>query len=472
MKKVENLFEHFDFVLLDLATLLACFVLSNIVYLGSLRYYNQYIYSNIISVFLLSFCLTFVLIEPYHGVLKRSNIEELRSVVKFALYNLVFTIILLYVLKISATFSRVVVIMTYGVFSVFSLIIRNLRKKRLLEKSNKKIELLKSLLIVSKKEDILYILENINQESFKQYNIKGICLVDTKSKVVRSIKNCCSFEEIGNYAINNNISEVFFAIPPSKIDEKLITRLLDNGISIQLNTEDIFGVDSDVKEIKNVGVFSTYAISSFSLSSAQTVYLAFKRILDIFISLFGLIAMLIVTLIIIPLNRKNGDKGPVYFKHIRSGKDGKPFNIYKFRTMYEDADVKLEELLKNEEYNKQWNEYHKLDNDPRITKVGAFLRRTSLDELPQFINILIGDMSLIGPRPLVPGELKQHNGLRLYERVKPGITGWWACNGRSNITYKERLELEYYYVKNFSLSLDILILFRTMLCVMKKRGAK
>ena len=104
--------------------------------------------------------------------------------------------------------------------------------------------------------------------------------------------------------------------------------------------------------------------------------------------------------------------------------------------------------------------------------VGRVIRKTSIDEVPQFWNILKGDMSLVGPRPLVPGELEMHDGLTLYNKVKPGITGWWACNGRSNIGYRERLELEYYYVKNCSFYLDLLCIFRTMIAVLRKDGAK
>ena len=104
--------------------------------------------------------------------------------------------------------------------------------------------------------------------------------------------------------------------------------------------------------------------------------------------------------------------------------------------------------------------------------MGRFLRKTSVDELPQAVNLLKGDMSLVGPRLLIEGELEDHEGLKLYQRVKPGITGWWACSGRSNIEYRERLELEYYYIKNFLMYLDVLCVFRTVLAVLKKDGAE
>ena len=141
--------------------------------------------------------------------------------------------------------------------------------------------------------------------------------------------------------------------------------------------------------------------------------------------------------------------------------------------MTPDADKKLKELLKDPKYKKEWEENQKLDDDPRITKIGKILRKTSLDETPQFINMFIGNISLIGPRPLVPGELDQHKGDHsIYESVKPGITGWWAVNGRSATTYKKRLELEYFYVRNQGFSIDLLCIFKTIKVIFTKAGAK
>ena len=133
----------------------------------------------------------------------------------------------------------------------------------------------------------------------------------------------------------------------------------------------------------------------------------------------------------------------------------------------------FKELLKKPKYKKEWKSHHKLSNDPRITKVGKILRKSSLDEFPQFINVLKGDLSIIGPRPLVEGELDEHNGNHeIYESVKPGITGWWAANGRSAIDYKNRLKLEYYYAKNCNIILDIKCILLTILIVLQRTGAK
>ena len=168
----------------------------------------------------------------------------------------------------------------------------------------------------------------------------------------------------------------------------------------------------------------------------------------------------------------SGDTAKIFYTQKRVGLHGKEIKIYKFRSMVPNADEMLHELLKDEKYKKEWDENQKFEDDPRITKIGRVIRRLSIDEIPQVLNVLKGDMSLIGPRPLVEDELEKHGGLKLYNQIKPGITGWWGCNGRSNIDYQERLELEYYYVKNCSLYLDFLCFVRTVVAVLKRDGSK
>ena len=137
-----------------------------------------------------------------------------------------------------------------------------------------------------------------------------------------------------------------------------------------------------------------------------------------------------------------------------------------------DADEQLKKLLQDPERREEWEQNQKLSHDPRITPVGHILRRASLDELPQFFNVLKGDMSAVGPRPLIPGELEAHGGRPLYNKMKPGVTGWWGCNGRSDIEYQERLELEYYYITHCSPYLDTLCALRTVFAVFKRKGAQ
>lgn len=165
--------------------------------------------------------------------------------------------------------------------------------------------------------------------------------------------------------------------------------------------------------------------------------------------------------------------GHPLFKHRRIGLNGRKFNVYKFRTMYVDADKRLEELLEESEENRiEWENDFKLKDDPRITKIGNFLRKTSLDELPQLINVLQGKMSLIGPRPIIDQEIiKYGEYFDYFTAVKPGITGLWQVSGRNDIDYDERVQLDVWYVRNWSINLDIQILLKTVLVVIGRKGS-
>lgn len=210
------------------------------------------------------------------------------------------------------------------------------------------------------------------------------------------------------------------------------------------------------------------------VSLRELGYRFIKRTFDIVCGLIGLICLIPLTILVKIISVCSGDHKSIFYTQKRIGKNGREFKLYKFRSMVPNADEILEQTLKMDKVRaEEWKKYQKFEHDPRITKIGNILRKTSLDEVPQFINILKGDMSMIGPRPLVPGELDLHDGNHeIYESVRPGITGWWACNGRSATTYAERLELEYYYVKNKSLWLDIKCVFKTISAVLTKKGAK
>ncbi|MCA8958388.1 MAG: sugar transferase, partial [Planctomycetes bacterium] len=165
--------------------------------------------------------------------------------------------------------------------------------------------------------------------------------------------------------------------------------------------------------------------------------------------------------------------GPVLFAHRRLGRDGRWFSVWKFRTMVIDADRKLAEYLaEHPELQREWQETHKLKSDPRITRVGRFLRRSSLDELPQIWSVLTGRMSLVGPRPIVADEVvKYGDAYALYTSVPPGITGLWQVSGRNNTTYPQRVALDAAYVRNWSIWLDLYVLYRTVKTVLRREGA-
>ncbi|MED4941220.1 sugar transferase [Heyndrickxia coagulans] len=219
-------------------------------------------------------------------------------------------------------------------------------------------------------------------------------------------------------------------------------------------------------------VHSTVKEAPAKLRNASLLHAVCKRCLDIVFAFIGLILLSPVFLTISVFYLFGENRGPLIFKQKRVGKNGELFYIYKFRSMIVDADKKLKanKLL----YQKYLKNNYKLEpnEDPRITKLGQFLRKTSLDEIPQLINVIKGNMSLVGPRPIVEEELKEYGEKRgLLLSVKPGVTGYWQVNGRSNVGYPERVELELYYVYNCSLILDIKILLLTIKNVILKKGA-
>ncbi|OKZ76653.1 MAG: exopolysaccharide biosynthesis protein [Clostridium sp. 27_14] len=227
----------------------------------------------------------------------------------------------------------------------------------------------------------------------------------------------------------------------------------------------------------NINVESQEAILSRDIvivpkiakKASKINYINVKRIFDLVISTIGLIVLSPIFLIL-AIIVKLDSKGPVFFAHTRYGKNGKKFKMYKFRTMYENAQDMINDFTP--EQMKEWKENFKLQDDPRITKVGKFLRKTSLDELPQIVNIMKGDLSIIGPRPVIEEELKKYGeNKEKFLSVTPGLTGYWQANGRSSTTYEQRMEMELYYIDHISPKLDFKIFFKTIESVIKKEGA-
>ena len=203
------------------------------------------------------------------------------------------------------------------------------------------------------------------------------------------------------------------------------------------------------------------------------VYSVLKRTSDIVVSALVLIPLVLLCVVIKIVNIICKDNGPVFYTQNRIGENGKPFKMYKFRTMCVNADDVLKEMLKDKKYKNEWDKYHKFDNDPRITKLGKILRNTSIDELPQFINVFKGEMSVIGNRPYLVTE-KEDMG-KYYDKIiktKPGITGLWQTSGRNDITFKRRCIIEAYYSCIVSVRLDVKIFFKTFKVVLFGRGAK
>ncbi len=228
----------------------------------------------------------------------------------------------------------------------------------------------------------------------------------------------------------------------------------------------IYARDTDTIDLKKIRLART---------KDKKFYRFVKRIFDIIVSALSIL-ILSPVLLLVSLLVKLSSKGPVLFKDQRIGLHGLPITVYKFRTMYIDAEEHIEKYLTPEQI-KTWLKDRKLDNDPRITKIGRILRKTSLDELPQLFNILLGSLSIVGPRPITRHEMKEnytHYQMRVLLSVKPGLTGVWAVYGRSNCTYEsgERQLKELSYIDKKSVGYDLKLIFMTIPAVLKHEGAQ
>ncbi len=468
--------KHIDFMLADLIALVISFLVAYHLKFDRWNFYQNEEWTRYLFIVLsLSLVINFIS-NPYSGILKRPYYMEIIKSFQLAIYNLLFATAIFYAFKIGASYSREMSFVMYGIYFILTTIIKSIWKKLLVSgkivlTTTRKIP----LFIIASKNDVEKTIQNVLAGDFQLYHIQGVHLIDDDREFI-DVEGVGRFpvysDDYDQIILDSNIDEVLVAVTPGTVEPGILERLNANAVGLNIVIESAVGFQPEDQYIQNFGVYKSLSVGAFSFTPGQMLYLAIKRFIDILCSLAGLIILVPITIIVKLLYLATGDTAKVFYRQRRIGENGKEIRIWKFRTMVSNADEVLTEMLKDPRYKAEWDANQKFTNDPRITKVGRILRKTSIDELPQFLNVLQGDMSLVGPRPLVAGELEKFGGLKLYQKVKPGITGWWGCNGRSNIDYRERLELEYYYVRNCSLYLDLLCIFRTILAVIKKDGAQ
>ncbi len=466
--------KHIDFLLIDIISLILSFIVSYRIKFGDFGFIRSDVWLPLILIIALTNTVICLFSNPYLHILTRPYYEEILRSLILTFYNLVAASVIFYIFKIGVIFSRQTVLMMFIIYFFLSLGVKCLWKRMIKSGKIKSAIPKKSyLLVVTSAENRDEILKNAAAGDADEYEIKAVWSpggeIPGRSGDIEFID---PGDDFARYAVSHGIRDVLIAINPGVVPTESFDQLIKNNIGIHFDIKETLGFAAEDYKISSVGVYNTLNVGKYEFTQGQTVYLGVKRILDIIIGILGMIFLLPVALTVKLACLISGDKAKIIYRQERIGKNGQRIRIYKFRSMIPNADEKLNELLKDEKYRTEWEANQKLSDDPRITKIGKFLRKTSIDELPQLINVIKGDMSIVGPRPLVAGELEQHGGMKLYQQVKPGITGWWGCNGRSNIEYRERLELEYYYVRNFSVYLDFLCVLRTTLTVMSRKGAE
>ena len=472
--------KHLDFMLIDLGSLLLCFFFNYFLKFHTFVMNTEW--KRLIVIIVLLNIVINLVANPYSGIFRRRYYQDIGRAVLNVTANSLCLVLIFYVLKIGAEYSREAIILTYVSFFFVSVVLRYIWKRLLFSGKVRTPRSRKmSLVLISTKENADNDIHSIYSTDLQLYDIKGIYLVSGEADGDSSFSYRYGKDNIAvpvikddivKFALDNNIDEVLVCVSPSSLDAGVYSTLIANGVGVDIFVEAMLGFKTENKFVSHIGVNEVLITGTFSFSPSQQTYLFIKRVFDIICGLIGLVVLIPTTLFVKLAYLFSGDTAKIFFRQKRIGLNGKEIRIWKYRSMVPNAGEVLQEMLKEERYRKEWEENQKFKKDPRITKVGNFLRKTSIDELPQLLNVLVGDMSLVGPRPLVEGELTDHDGLKLYQKVKPGLTGWWGCNGRSNIDYRERLELEYYYVKNCSLYLDVLCILRTIWAVLRRGGAQ
>ena len=384
-------------------------------------------------------------------------------------YAITSIIILLYIARIAGSTSRMF-IAVFWILSFILLVVFRYMGKKILEKY----QLLQvPVLIIGAGKTAELLVQGIKDDAGMGYKIIGL-LEDNKVEegILEKYPVLGKFSDAEQVISKYNIQHVFIAAPG--LEQGKLTKLIYKVQSLVKS----MGVIPNLVGVPMGGIEAESLFNEKLMllrlrnNLARPVNRWIKTIFDYVLTVTGTIAISPV-LIVIALWIYKDSPGPVIFKHRRIGKNGKEFNCYKFRSMCVDAKEKLEQLLANDpEARAEWEKDFKLKNDPRITKSGAFLRKTSLDELPQIFNVLKGEMSLVGPRPIIRDEMQRYGEyIDDYLMVKPGITGMWQVSGRSDTGYKERVQLDSWYVRNWSVWLDVMLLWRTMKIVVQRKGA-
>lgn len=457
-KKISS---FFTLLLFDILTISVSYVIAYFLRTAILSIFFKELTAPLpFQVFIARFYLVipFVLIFAYEGLYhKRYEFwEETRLLWKS---NFIATAIIMVFLYITKGFqvSRAIVIIAFACNIILLPIQRNLIKKILF-----KVGLwVKNILVIGSQETQEELSQQFSKHPILGY--KSVSYFDISSAAVESNK----LAEILNEKKINGI-----IVDAQNLDESKILEIYEYA---EGKVKDFFVIPA-LRQLQIAGVeieqLENILLMKYHYNLLRTESRIAKRIFDLLISFIGLLLCIPIFIIIVFLI-KLSSKGQVFFLQLRVGKDNQLFSCYKFRTMYQNSQERLDNLLKTSNNAKeQWEKYLKVENDPRVTKIGKFLRQTSLDELPQLWSVFIGKMSLVGPRPYLPQEVKNlKQKMVIIAKTTPGMTGLWQVSGRSKITFKERMRLDEYYVKNWTIWLDFVIIIKTMKVPFNAEGA-
>lgn len=466
-KEKRSWMKHLDFTILDIICLQAAFIVAYMVWLGPGLIYQDILYRRLTVVLVLVQICVIFFTEPYKDILRRDKMQELKIVIISNTMIFLSLVLYMYMIKMSEGYSRMTLFMYWGLSMCFSyvghILLKSIVRKRVRDERNCSI-----MLLFTKGNVAEACIKDFEDNRYRNFVIKGIVIMDEKrdGEVIREVPIVANAENYMDYIRTNVVDEVFINTTDISEREALAEELLEMGVTVHLKLVH----ETKLMPNKMIERCGKYMVLTTSMCIASPRQLIIKRCMDIAGSIVGLLIAGIAFVIFAP-QIKCQSPGPIFFSQERVGKNGRKFKIYKFRSMYMDAEERKAELMEQNEMN---GLMFKMENDPRIFPIGKFMRKFSIDELPQFWNILKGDMSLVGTRPPTVDEFEQyekHHRARL--GIKPGLTGMWQVSGRSKITdFEEVVNLDTQYISNWNLSMDIRILLKTIDVVIRGRGAE
>lgn len=473
-------FKHGDFLVLDLIFLHIAFVLSYVIRHGFINPYRIEVYRSMAIFLTMADIMIIFLFETLKNVLKRGYYKEFAAIVQQTLILELLATLYLFSVQDGFIYSRITLYAMGLIYLLLTYFVR-LGWKRLLRKRLK--DERTSLIIITTESMAESVVHEIVDYSFERYKLAGIVVIDKnmEGQSVHKIPVVATVRTAADFVCREWVDEALVVMPPrDPLPEQLINQLSETGITVHINVGQLPEFEGKRQFVEKIG---RYTVLSTSINYATDKQLLGKRILDIIGGLVGCLITIVLFIFIVPAIKKESP-GPVFFTQTRIGKNGRKFKMYKFRSMYMNAEEMKKELM--DQNNMKDGMMFKMDFDPRVignkilpngqkkTGIGDFIRRTSLDEFPQFFNVLKGDMSLVGTRPPTLDEWEKYE-LRHRARlsIKPGITGLWQVSGRSKITdFEEVVKLDKQYITDWSMGLDFRILFKTIQSVIKKDGAK
>jgi len=460
-----------DFAVILISFTLAFLIRSNIFHHLFLQYKNIPLYplSNFLNQYL--FIAIWILIFAYKKLYtKRFPFwEEIKNLVSATTASSALIMIIIFITNTERQFSRTIVILAWLISLILFPLMRYITKLLLLKMNIWK----KKLIIIGANESSFTIIENIQKNKTLGYEILGFLEKNPQKvgKVFQGVKVIGLISQLEEITKSLKSKDIMIAMPdlPENELKNLIKKcdLLSDSMWIIPRAGELISTGVEIELLGQVLVLNIKK----NLSKPWNIII--KSIFDLLLSIILIIVFLPI-FCIIAIAIKIDSKGPVIFIQKRIGFRKKSFNLFKFRSMYLNSDDKLGDYFKsNQKAKEEWEKYKKLkDHDPRVTKIGRIIRKYSLDELPQLFNILQRKMSLIGPRPYLPEELKEsHSFIKTIAQVRPGLAGLWQVSGRNELPFDERIILDEYYIRNWSLWLDITIFLKSIRVFITREGA-